>query len=52
MKWQYNGRDKFSTVVAWCYQHLDISDWETNLNETIWFKRRPAYTMFMLRWGV
>jgi len=52
MTWQYNGVDKFSTILAWCYQHLDIGDWETNMNETIWFKAESAYTLFMLRWGV
>lgn len=51
MIWQYNGIVKFSTVLAWCYQHLDINDWETNLNETIWFKSETAYTLFMLKWA-
>jgi len=48
--YQYDGVDKFSTILAWCDQHLDIKDWTTNLNETIWFHNEKTYTMFALRW--
>ena len=49
--WHYNGRADFSTILAWCYQHLDIGDWETNLQRTIWFKSEAAYTLFVLKWS-
>lgn len=48
--WQYNGCAKFSTVLAWCCQHLDIDDWHTNLYDTIWFENEAAYTLFLLKW--
>ena len=49
--WQYNGVDKFSNILAWCYRYLDVKDWDTNCNETIWFKTEQAYTLFLLKWG-
>ena len=46
MTWQYNGVDKFSTILAWCVTHLG-EDWDT-----INFRTDSAHLMFMLRWGV
>ena len=51
MKWQYNGVDKFSTILAWCYRHLDVDDWGTNGFETIYFTKESAQVMFLLKWG-
>lgn len=48
--WQYNGVDKFSTILAWCVAHLG-DDWDTNLFDTINFRTDAAHTMFILRWG-
>ena len=51
MMYQYNGVEKFSTVLAWCYLHLDINTWYTNGFETITFTNEQSYTMFMLKWS-
>ena len=51
MKWQYNGVDKFSTILAWCVGQLDPKEWGSNLYDTIYFRTDTAYTMFMLKWG-
>ena len=51
MSWQYNGIDKFSTIIAWCYRHLHIDDWETNGYETILFRTKQAQVLFLLKWG-
>jgi hypothetical protein len=51
VKYQYNGVEKFSTVLAWCYLHIDIDTWHTNGFETITFTDEQSYTMFMLKWS-
>ena len=49
--YQFNGVAQFTTILAWCYRHLDVKDWDTNGFETITFTNEQAYTLFMLRWG-
>lgn len=48
--WQFNGVDKYSTILAWCIQHLDPKTWGYK-NETIYFNSSAVQTMFLLRWG-
>ena len=48
--WQFNGVDKYSTILAWCIGHLDPETWGYK-NETIYFNSSAVQTMFLLRWG-
>lgn len=47
--WQYNGCDKWQTILNWCFLNLENQFW-SNGYETLYFKNERAYVWFLLRW--
>lgn len=50
MSWQYNGIEKWNTIIDWCEEYL-YNDYTTNRHETIFFKSKEAELLFCLRWS-
>lgn len=48
LTWQYNGIDKWDTIVLWCKENIEEF---TAHHETIFFYTDNDYTAFLLRWS-
>jgi hypothetical protein len=55
LQWQYNGADKWSTIIEWCKEEIP-GQWSTDryetiyFDDTIYFANEEAYSYFLLRW--